>query len=322
MSLLDKKKQVIELSHALIKHGLIARTWGNVSIKVDDNHFLITPSGRAYESLSPEDVVLVTMKSLDYEGHIKPSSEKGIHSSVYELKPHVQCVIHTHQSYASALGATVLKEIPLDYTVPCASYALPGTKQLMNHVRVALGVSKHAVIMKYHGAVCFGQSPEETLKVAIDLEDMCKSYIHTYLDKTGDPYENAALALGGQLKEYHPPKLDEQFVSTPSLVAMSQLGIPLLPLLDDFAQLTGIKAPVVNQMSEIKDHPVTLVKGYGAYIQAEEDFEALKIVTQKAGLAYMTAALFGKVKPIHTFERILMRLVYKYKYSKQVGGAK
>lgn len=317
MDILGAKKKVIELGKALVRHQLIARTWGNVSMRIDEKSFVITPSGRSYETLTTDEIVLIQINDLSYTGDIKPSSEKGIHASVYAVKPHVNCVIHTHQKNASALSATILKEIQLDYLVPCAEYGLPGTKTLMNNVKLALNVSEYSVIMKYHGVLCFGEDDETALNVAIRLEEMCQAYIERFLNKTEDPVLNALMALGHETGfEYE--ALSGHWLQTPSLLALSHLEIPLLPLLDDFAQLTGVKAPFVKETSAIGKQPVTIVKDKGAYLQGTKDeLEALRIVTDKAAKAYVTAKLFGKVRPIPYFERILMRWVFKLKYSKQ-----
>lgn len=321
MLFLEERKQIIELGHALIEHELIARTWGNISMRANENQFLITPSGMRYETLKPEDIVLVNINDLSYEGNIKPSSEKGIHASVYELKPEMNCVIHTHQKYASALSAAPFKEIPLKYTVPCAAYGLPGTKHLMGNVRTALYVASQSVVMKFHGALTFGTSGDEALAVARELEEMCQAYIETQLYTTDDPVSDiTALFIEQPIKKQY--ALNEHYLQTPSLLAMSELELDLLPLLDDFAQLTGIKAKCVKDENAVKNDPVTLVKGKGAILKGTPDeIEALRIVTEKAALAYVTAKLFGKVKPIPYFERLLMRLVFKHKYSKQAKGA-
>jgi len=73
------KKEIIEGGQRLMKEGLVARTWGNISIRVDDTYMLITPSGRPYEGLSESDIVLVNYHTSEYEGDIKPSSEKELH---------------------------------------------------------------------------------------------------------------------------------------------------------------------------------------------------------------------------------------------------
>ena len=69
------RQTIIEGGLRLVKEGLVARTWGNISIRVDETYMLITPSGRTYEDLSPEDIVLVNYHTSEYEGTIKPSSE-------------------------------------------------------------------------------------------------------------------------------------------------------------------------------------------------------------------------------------------------------
>ena len=75
----EAKRLVIEAGKKLIETGLIARTWGNVSARISDTQFVITPSGRAYETLTPDELVVVNIDDCSYEGDIKPSSEKGVH---------------------------------------------------------------------------------------------------------------------------------------------------------------------------------------------------------------------------------------------------
>ena len=99
----EGKKAVIEAGHRLLETGLIARTWGNVSARISDTQFVITPSGRTYDTLTPDDIVVVNIDDCSYEGDIKPSSEKGIHADAYALRSDVNFVIHTHQVNASAL---------------------------------------------------------------------------------------------------------------------------------------------------------------------------------------------------------------------------
>lgn len=76
MELQKARELVIEAGKKLVETGLIARTWGNVSCRVNDKQFVITPSGRAYETLTPEEIVLVNIEDCSYDGDIKPSSEK------------------------------------------------------------------------------------------------------------------------------------------------------------------------------------------------------------------------------------------------------
>ena len=64
----EGKKAVIEAGHRLLETGLIARTWGNVSARISDTQFVITPSGRTYDTLTPDDIVVVNIDDCSYEG--------------------------------------------------------------------------------------------------------------------------------------------------------------------------------------------------------------------------------------------------------------
>ena len=177
----EAKENVVNAGKRLVKSGLIARTWGNVSCRISDNYFVITPSGRDYLTLSPEEIVKVSIADLSYRGDIKPSSEKGIHAEIYKYNPKINFVIHTHQKNASVLSAMGLDSISIDtanQNIICASYALPGTKKLRNNVSQALRRSNgNAIIMKNHGAICFGKDDEEAFWVASALEDACNDFI-------------------------------------------------------------------------------------------------------------------------------------------------
>ena len=186
MDLNEGKNLVVKAGLELVRSGLIARTWGNVSCRIDGETFAITPSGREYHSLTADDIVIVKIKDLSYEGSIKPSSEKGIHAAVYQLYPDMNFVIHTHQENASAMSATGLDYFrptaefsELDRTVVFAKYALPGTKSLIRNVTEALRISTgHAVILKHHGTLCFGKSYEDAFKAAHQLEIASGSFIN------------------------------------------------------------------------------------------------------------------------------------------------
>ena len=100
----ELKKLVADTGRVLVEKKLVARTWGNISARISDEQFVITPSGKAYESLTPDDIVVVNIKKCTYEGDIKPSSECGIHADVYAARPDVNFVVHTHQTYASVVS--------------------------------------------------------------------------------------------------------------------------------------------------------------------------------------------------------------------------
>jgi len=185
------KEQVIIAGKKLVEKGLIARTWGNISCRIDDHQFAITPSGKAYETLTLDDIVLVNIEDLSYEGDVKPSSEKGIHAEIYKHLPDINFVIHTHQVNASIVSTLAIESIPLaqKYSIlgsriPVAEYALPGTKKLRkNLTKKIISNDSKAIIMARHGAVCFGKDLDETFMVASELEKACEDYLLDYCNR-------------------------------------------------------------------------------------------------------------------------------------------
>ena len=190
MELSLAKQTVIDAGKRLVETGLIARTWGNVSCRVSDTQFVITPSGRSYDSLTPDDIVLVNLDDdLSYDGDVKPSSEKGLHAQCYLLRSDVNFVIHTHQYFASMLSTvgislssdTLSKEHAaiLGKGVPLASYGLPGTGKLRSGVANAVksNPESNAIIMSHHGAVCLGSDYDNAFLCAQTLEDACLEFI-------------------------------------------------------------------------------------------------------------------------------------------------
>lgn len=200
MDIMQAKETVIRAGHELIAAGLIARTWGNISCRISETQFVITPSGRAYDTLTPEEIVLVNIEDLEYEGEIKPSSEKGIHAACYKLRPEVNFVIHTHQvnaSIVSALGMDINNvegenAQVVGTNLPIASYGLPGTKKLRKGVIDAITRSDaKAAVMAHHGAVCMGVDYDDAFNVAQKVEDICEQYVMAkYTSLTGKVAEN------------------------------------------------------------------------------------------------------------------------------------
>ncbi|MEG1551829.1 MAG: class II aldolase/adducin family protein, partial [Oscillospiraceae bacterium] len=187
MDILEAKELVIKAGKEVVASGLIARTWGNISCRISDTQFVITPSGRAYEDLTADEIVLVNIADLEYDGDVKPSSEKGIHAESYKLRPEINFVIHTHQmqaSVVSALGSDITAVAPKSATIvgnkiPLAGYGLPGTGKLRAGVVAAIMRSDaKAIIMAHHGALCMGTSYEDAFNVASELEKVCDDYIY------------------------------------------------------------------------------------------------------------------------------------------------
>lgn len=178
------RNEIIDAGKRLLKEGLVARTWGNVSIRVDADYMLITPSGRQYEDLKPDDIVLVNYHNSKFEGTIKPSSEKELHCAIYRTRKDANSVIHTHQMNASTV-AVARREVPpilddmaqlIGPSIRVADYALPSTKKIVSKTIKALQ-GRNAALMANHGAVCIGRDMDEAFVVCQVLEKACKAFI-------------------------------------------------------------------------------------------------------------------------------------------------
>ena len=182
---LKQREELIKAGLKLLEQGLVSRTWGNISVKVTDSEMLVTPSGKMYDEVSPEDMVLVNFVKDSYDkSGIKPSSEYKMHSGIYIDRKEINAIIHTHQMNASTCSAA-RREVPpvlddlaqiIGPGVRCAEYALPSTKKMMKVVVKALK-GRNAALMANHGAVCVGRDLDEAFVVCQVLEKGCKAFI-------------------------------------------------------------------------------------------------------------------------------------------------
>jgi L-fuculose-phosphate aldolase len=191
MNIEQARVEVCASGKRLLQEGLVARTWGNVSVRVSDTEMVITPSGRPYTELTPDDMVLVNFRTLAFEGNIKPSSELKLHCEVYKNRPHIEAVIHTHQMYASIVAAAQKDVVVSDpahqailgaVVVRAAPYALPNSKKITFGTEKAIE-SANAALMSNHGCVCIGRNLEDVFTVCKTLEDACALYIDSFKKK-------------------------------------------------------------------------------------------------------------------------------------------
>lgn len=180
----ELREKLVEYGMKLVECGLVQGTWGNLSIRLNDDEMLVTPSGLDYFRLKPEDMVKVNIRTLEHQQGQKPTSEKGIHAGIYLKRPEMGAVIHTHSKYCSIFAAAV-QPVPIEdeegqevfgQWVDVAKYALPGSKALMRNTIKAFG-ENYGCIMANHGMVCGGDSMEQAFDHCRMLEKCCARYI-------------------------------------------------------------------------------------------------------------------------------------------------
>ena len=176
---------------ALQASGLNQGTSGNTSIRYGDG-FLVTPSGMPLNDMNPSSMVQMNMRG-EATSIGKPSSEWRFHRDIYQARPEVGAVIHTHSMFATTL-ACLRKDIPPFHymiavaggeTIRCADYALFGTQALSDHAIKALK-DRHACLLANHGMITVGKTLIQALDVAKEVETLCEQYWRAL--QIGDPH--------------------------------------------------------------------------------------------------------------------------------------
>lgn len=184
------REMLVVYGQRLLAFGLVQGTWGNLSIRLNDEEMLVTPSGLDYERLQPEDMVVVSIKNLKYDrfGN-KPTSERGLHAGIYRRRPDAGAVIHTHSTYCSVFAAA---KMPLEVENPVlaeevgsiirvADYARPGTNALSRNTIRALGSGK-GCIMAHHGMICCGVDLKQAFHTCSAIEEAARQYIESRIN--------------------------------------------------------------------------------------------------------------------------------------------
>jgi L-fuculose-phosphate aldolase len=175
------REDLLNSTLALQALGLNQGTSGNASVRHGEG-YLITPSGMPINEMSANSMVEMNMHG-EAIGAGKPSSEWRFHRDIYQARPEVGAVIHTHSMFATTL-ATLRLEIPAFHymiavvggdTIRCSDYALFGTQRLSESAIEALK-DRRACLLANHGMIAIGKDLKQALDVTIEVETLCEQY--------------------------------------------------------------------------------------------------------------------------------------------------
>lgn len=178
---------VVETARAMSASGLSPGRSGNVSARVADG-MLITPSGLAYETMQPSDIVHVLSNGSVPAGQRKPSTEWHFHLAAYRARTDMAALVHTHSLHATVL-ACAGKPIPAFHymvavaggtDIPLVPYATFGTEDLAAYVAAGLA-ERNACLMAHHGQVALGTSLAAALELAHEVEVLAEQYLKVLL---------------------------------------------------------------------------------------------------------------------------------------------
>jgi len=184
----SEKRTVLEAAQQMAQKGFVVGTSGNVSMRLGEpgggQWLAITPSGRYYDSLKVDDIVVVDFEGKRVEGELATSIETMLHVGIYRARKKVNAIIHTHPVFGSVVSVAGL-EIPailddqaayIGGEIKLAEYALPGSPELVENVVSALG-PRNAVLLANHGAVSVGRNMREAFTVCELSEKTARVYI-------------------------------------------------------------------------------------------------------------------------------------------------
>jgi len=169
-----QRAEIIRVGKLLHQRAYVAATDGNISVRLDRNRVLVTPTGMCKGMMAAVDLVTVDMRGRKLGGRRSVSSEVGMHLQIYSLRPDVKAVVHAHPPTATgyaaagmALNQALVSEIVLALgCVPLAKYATPGTQELSAEL-APLIPQYDAILMANHGVVTYG---EDLLRAYMNME--------------------------------------------------------------------------------------------------------------------------------------------------------
>lgn len=179
---------MIEACRWMNRQHLNQGTSGNISVRVPDG-MLITPSGVAYDDLTPDSIVRINLDTPpDPDLRTRPSTEWPFHQALLRARPDMPVVLHAHPPYCSVL-AVQRRKIPACHymvgafggdDVPLVEYALFGSDALSNGMRAAL-VDRHGCLMANHGATVLGESVARAKWRLEELESLARTYLFSHI---------------------------------------------------------------------------------------------------------------------------------------------
>ena len=177
-------RDIINTCLEMTRLGLNQGTAGNVSVRYQDG-FLITPSGIAYDKLTESHIVYIDASGHHEPGKV-PSSEWRFHQAVYHTRADANAVVHNHSVHCTAVSI-LNRPIPAIHymiaaaggdDIPCAPYATFGTRELSEHVAVALK-NRKATLLQHHGLIACEENLEKALWLAHEVEVLAQLYLST-----------------------------------------------------------------------------------------------------------------------------------------------
>lgn len=178
------RQEIIDYGLKCYNSGFVTETEGNLSARLSDDRFLVTPSHVPYEWRKVEDVVLLDGEGNVLKGERRPTSETRMHLAVYKARPDVNGIVHAHPIYCTMLAVMgeplrpILDEM-LPYlggVIEVTQFAPSGSAEIAAECVKSLG-NRAAVLLANHGNLCVGKNMSRAFQTAKYVEKYARIYL-------------------------------------------------------------------------------------------------------------------------------------------------
>lgn len=159
----QQKRDIVHIGKMMYERRFIVAGDGNISVRVDENTILATPTTLCKGMLTPDQIVKLDPDGNVLDGEYHPSSEIKMHLAAYRTRPDVQAVVHAHPPISTGfavagipLDQLILAEMVVNFgSIPLAPYYSPSTAELAESVAEKVRCYD-AVLMANHGVMTIG----------------------------------------------------------------------------------------------------------------------------------------------------------------------
>lgn len=203
----EPRDAVVAACRSLAATGLVRGTAGNVSLLDRATGLVVaSPSGTEYDTVSAEDVAVVSLDGDILEGRLEPTSELGLHLAVYRARVDVGAVVHTHSTFATTF-AVLRREVPAVHyilaragsSVRVAPYERYGSPELAEACVATLG-QDYGVLLANHGVVTVGGDLAGAMTVAEAVETCAE--LAWRVEQSGRPHVLHAEEIAAVRKQF------------------------------------------------------------------------------------------------------------------------
>lgn len=175
------KLEICDIGRRIYNKGFAAANDGNISVRINDNEVLCTPTLHSKGFLKPEDICTVDMSGKQIAGNKKRSSEALLHLEIYKARADVKSVVHCHPPHATAFAVArepipqcILPEVEVFLgDVPIARYETPGGQSFAETILPFVSKT-NIMLLANHGTVSYGESVERAYWWTEILDAYCR----------------------------------------------------------------------------------------------------------------------------------------------------